>query len=188
MKSSIGPIAIMALALVFPILMAGPSDGAVIVLEGSSVEYSPSEPTHSQVLNVSATVLFIDAEPGSVILKWSLCTEEQCGLDTPVEMTRVGETNEWKATIGPFAEKDPTGKPYIDIRIHVVATGTATDGSEDPTEASPVETIYFKESDIPDGNEEDDGKDSPIGAEIAIGGILIAAALVAFRLRKGRLH
>jgi hypothetical protein len=166
---------VMFAILTLSLATSGPAEGAVIVLDGSSVQYSPAQPGNTDRVNVTATVLFIDADPGNVTLKWRLCTVAQCGLDTSVDMVRVPGTDMWKATIGPFPEKDPSNEPYIDIQIHVVADGAATDGGEDPSESSPVQTIYFKETNDPIPPTKDD---SPLGMGVILGGVLAGVASI----------
>jgi len=139
------------------------ADGAAVVVDASSVTYSPSSPFHSDVITVSSRVIASKAElgPGSVVLKHSLCTETYCALPDTAVMTVDNASGLYKVTIGPFPAKDASDLPYIDIRFHVEATGTPTDGTSGPVKGSSNEiTVYFQE-DGPVDDDDDDGNESP---------------------------
>ncbi|MDG6223914.1 MAG: hypothetical protein QCI82_00195 [Candidatus Thermoplasmatota archaeon] len=158
-------------------LMISDAEGAAILMEEGSISYSPTKPTHDDVIRVNATPMFIDCEPVKVTLKYSLCTETYCGLDIPVDMTRAADSDIWTASIGPFEKTDPSGDQFIDVRFFVTAEGSATDGDTDPTENSETITIYFERKDD-DGNGNGEAKRSPLGWEVLAAPLLAAAMLV----------
>ncbi|MCU0798998.1 MAG: hypothetical protein MUC62_04945 [Candidatus Thermoplasmatota archaeon] len=139
------------------------ADGAAVVVDASSVTYTPTSPFHTDTINVSARVVVSKAVlgEGSVVLKHSLCTDTYCALPETAIMVLDNSSGLYKVTIGPFQEKDASDLPYIDIRFHVEATGTATDGTSGPVKGSSKEiTVYFKE-DGPVDDDDDDGNESP---------------------------
>jgi hypothetical protein len=139
------------------------ADGAAVVVDEASVTYTPTSPFHADTITVSAKVVASKAElgPGSVVLKHSLCTETYCALPDTAVMTLDNASGLYKVTIGPFPAKDASDLPYIDIRFHVEATGTPTDGTSGPVKGSSNEiTVYFQE-DGPVDDDDDDGNESP---------------------------
>jgi hypothetical protein len=94
-------------------------------------------------------------------------------------MVRGGSPNQWTAQIGPFAKEDASGDPYIDVKLHVLAKGTATDGGEDPETDSPVKLVYFKE-----GDNGEDPDDSPAPIDLLL--VTIMAISMALVLRHRR--
>jgi hypothetical protein len=173
-------LAFIGIASMIP--LSGHSDGAAIVLDKDALTVTPETPTHDMMLMVNATVLFVDATPEKVTLKYSMCTETYCGIDTSIEMTRVGSTDVWTATIGPFAKEDAKGDPFIDLKIHVFAQGKATDGLDDPEVDTDTKLIYFK--DEPDDG--GDGKDSPTGLDLAICALIGLTVALAIRSSRSR--
>ncbi len=160
------------------------ADGAVVVVDDASLIYTPSTPFHTDIITVSAKVVASKAElgPGSVVLKHSLCTETYCALPETAVMTLDNASGLYKVTIGPFPVMDEGNLPYIDIRFHVEATGTPTDGTSGTVKGSSKEiTVYFKE-DGPVDDDDDDENESPFPL-LALSPLLLAPLLRRSRKR-----
>ncbi|MBN1390337.1 MAG: hypothetical protein JXA22_06825 [Candidatus Thermoplasmatota archaeon] len=171
----------MAAVIIMGLLLCGPAEGAAVVIETSMVTYVPTEPMHTDTFNVTVEPVLVDAEPveDGVVLMWSLCTEDGCGIAQPEVMTDNGDGT-WSATIGPFDEKHPvTGKVHQDILFRIKITATPTTGGDEIVEESGALTVYFKEGSPVD--DDDDPDDSPFGMEMVLLGMIIAAGYVAFR-------
>jgi len=174
-----------AATFLLPMLIVAPggADGAVVIIDPKTLIASPLNITVEDTLSVEVEALFFDSVPDKVLLKYSLCTEKQCGLDIPVEMTRVPATDRWTVTIGPFPAKDALGDPIADVKFYVEARGLATDGEADPVERTEVRTIDFELP--PDPKNGDDGKKTPLGAEVLLAPVLLAALVVSRKAIKG---
>jgi hypothetical protein len=191
--------ALIALPLAFIMLLGyivpGGAAGANIVLDESMISYAPEEPELNGSFNVTVDPLFIDAEPieGGVLLMWSLCTEDGCGIAQPIQMSDNGDGT-WSVVLGGrrIIKKPGTGKPYLDILFYVKITAVPTGGGDEFSEQSDSITVFFKEGSTPvdddddtapDDDDDDDGDDSPFGLEILLIGIIAAGALVYYRKR-----
>lgn len=177
------------LVLVTVLLMAiwpQGADGAVVVVDEASVTYTPSTPYHTDTITVSAKVVASKAElgPGSVVLKHSLCTDTYCALPETAVMTLDNASGLYRVTIGPFPAKDASNLPYIDIRFHVEATGTPTDGTSGTVKGSSKEiTVYFKEDGpVDDDDDDDDENESPFPL-LALSPLVLAPLLRRSRKR-----
>jgi hypothetical protein len=185
------PIAFILLA---GYLIPGEAAGANIVLDESMISYVPEEPELSGSLNVTVDPLFIDAEPieGGVLLMWSLCTEDGCGIAQPKQMTDNGDGTWYTVLGGPFLETDPiTGKPYLDVLFYVKITAVPTGGGDEFSEQSDSIEIVFNQSSTPvddddttPDDDDDDNDDSPFGLEIALIGIIAAVAVAIYKKRR----
>ncbi|MGA1821112.1 MAG: hypothetical protein ACMUIG_01135 [Thermoplasmatota archaeon] len=182
------------LAILFTTLIMIPSASAAdILIDESTTSWTPDEPTTDEQVTITVDMVFVDSEPADdkVVLKYALCTDNTCTLDSTVVMERVGTTNQWKAVIGPFDATHTDGDPYKDIKFHFEAEGTATDGGSDPDKVTTAtEYIYFNvtgNQDPPDDDDtnggDDDDKDSPLGIEWIAAVIVI---LVLFYVRRRR--
>ena len=120
-------------ALVMGAVMTSVADGATVVVDNSMVTYNPEVPLHSDEFNVTVEPVMIDAEPveDGVVLWWSLCTDNGCGVAQPLVMTESGNGT-WSAVIGPFPEKEQaTGLEYKDILFRVKITAVPTEGGDE---------------------------------------------------------
>jgi hypothetical protein len=153
----------LAMVLLLGNMVPGNAMGAVIVLDESQITYSPEEPTLDDEFNITVDPVFIDAEPveDGVVLMWSLCTEDGCGIAKPFTMTDNGDGT-WSAMLGgPFQKTDAaTGKEYLDILFYVKITATPTEGGDDIVEQGDSITVYFK--DAPSGIDDDDDDTDPV--------------------------
>lgn len=162
------------------------ADGAAVVVDESSVSFTPASPFHSDVINLSARVIASKAEldEGSVVLKHSLCTKTYCALPDTAVMTLDNASGLYRVTIGPFPVKDASDLPYIDIRFHVEATGTPTDGTSGTVKGSSKEiTVYFKDDGpVDDDDDDDDENESPFPL-LALSPLVLAPLLRRSRKR-----
>ncbi|MGA1865984.1 MAG: hypothetical protein ACMUFK_00790 [Thermoplasmatota archaeon] len=173
---SIVPI---VLTLMIAILFCGVTEGATVMVDGSMITYTPEQPKHSETFNVTVEPVLIDAEPivDGVVLMWSLCTEDGCGISQPEVMTDNGDGS-WSATIGPFDVKNPiSGKDYLDILFRVKITAVPNTGGDEIVEESESLTVYFEEGPSVDDDDisDDDSDDSPFGWELVLIGMLLTA-------------
>lgn len=193
-SSGIHPISFaLLMSLVALIGLSTHGEAADVAIDIESTSWEPQNVTTDDEVTISVDIIFIDSEPAEdgVTLKYALCTAEQCYLDKTAVMTRVGESNTWEATIGPFSPNDPNGEPYEDIKYHFEVEGVATDGDEDPEASSDTKYIYFEEVPDDDNNGDDEPSDNGNSEEDSPLGIfwlipLIAAALVIYLGRKRR--
>ena len=183
----------LALLLLSSVMMPTGADGDAVVVDKTMITYDPEEPLHSDEFNVTVEPVLIDAEPieNGVLLMWSLCTEEGCGVAQPEAMTDNGDGT-WSAVIGPFDEKHPvSGLVHQDILFRIKITAAPTGGGDDIVEESESVTVYFDLQEVDDddttdddtGDDDDDDDDSPFGIEIVIIGVLLAAGYFAMRRR-----
>lgn len=176
------------------IIMMPTASAADILIDTTTASWTPDEPTSDDEVTITVDMVFVDSEPAEdkVVLKYALCTDDTCTLDNTAVMERVGDSNQWKVVIGPFDETHTDGKPFVDIKFHFEAEGTATDGGSDPDKASTdTQYIYFNVTEDPtpsddddtNGEEDDDGKDTPLGIEWAAAGMIV---LILFYVRRRR--
>ena len=174
------PVLILTIALV----AAGSAEGAAVVIDETTLEYSPSEPYHSNVVNISVEIMMIDAEPieNGVVLKISMCTATSCELPTTIVMENVAGSDVWEVTAGPFPEEDLNGDPYEYFHFHFEVTADPTDSTPGQVTGSSAEmTVYFKEAPQTD---DDDTDDSPFpGAIPLLAAILTSSAVLLPRKR-----
>ncbi len=180
-----GKLYLFTLVPLMAVLMIGALSGSAAgaaVLIGDELTNDPEDPRTSDVMEVTADITLIDAEivEDGVVLMWSLCTEEGCGLPTTVIMTDNADDT-WSASIGPFDETDASGELYVDIMFHVEVTYTPSGGGDEAVEEGEQKIIYFNLS-IP--ADDDDGDDSPFGAEVLFIGVIIAGAVAFYSRRK----
>jgi hypothetical protein len=174
----------LATASMLSLVLEG-ADGAAILVDETSLTYSPASPLHSDPINVSAKVVVSKAIIGEdgVVLKHSLCTETYCGLPETTVMVLDSSSGLYKATIGPFPERDSLDETYLYVRFHVEATGDPTDGTTGPIKAASNEVkLYFQER--PDDTDDDDtdGKESPFPL-LALSPLLLSPLLRRSRKR-----
>lgn len=152
---------LLTLALLVP--LSPGANGAAVVVDETSMVYSPATPYHSDTIDVAVKVVVSKATlgEGGVVLKHSICTETYCGLPETVVMVLDNATGLYKATIGPYPEMDSSDQPYVDVRFHVEVTATPSDGTSGPVTGSSKEvTLYFQEN-APDTDDDEDGNESP---------------------------
>ncbi|MBN1539514.1 MAG: hypothetical protein JW939_05165 [Candidatus Thermoplasmatota archaeon] len=189
MRNDLGPVVTMtpiAMTLIALLLFCGAAEGAAVMVDGSMITYSPQEPQHSDTFNVTVEPVLIDAEPveDGVVLMWSLCTEDGCGIAQPEVMTDNGDGT-WSVAIGPFDVKDPvSGKDYLDILFRVKVTAVPTVGGDEIMKESDPLTVYFKEGpsvDDDDDVSDDDSDDSPFGLEFILICMLLTAGYAGYK-------
>ncbi len=147
-------ISIPTLALAGALLVGilGAADAADVVIDQTSIRYSPSQPGVSDRINITVDVVFVDSEPASngVRLKWGLCTDYSCEDYNTMAMEQIaddGTIRTFTATVGPFPAEDDGGNPYVDLRFTVEVEAGSTDSSADPEKAqSDLIEIYFSGS------------------------------------------
>jgi len=179
--------------LIMGIIMMPSASAADILIDTTTTSWTPQEPTTDEQVTISVDMVFVgtDPTPDEVVLKYALCTDDTCTLDNTVVMIKGGG-NQWKATIGPFDATHTDGKPYVDIKFHFEAEGTATDGGSDPDKVTTeTQYIYFNvtgdpnPSDDDDDDGEDDDKDSPLGIEWMAVGMVVLLLFFVRRRRSG---
>jgi len=164
---------------------------ATVVVDNSMITYNPEVPLHSDEFNVTVEPVLIDAEPveDGVVLMWSLCTDNGCGVAQPLVMTESGNGT-WSAIIGPFPEKEQaTGLEYKDILFRVKITAVPTAGGDDIIKESEPITVWFGSSadddddNTTDDDTADDDDDSPFGIELVFLGALMVLGYAIYRKR-----
>jgi hypothetical protein len=199
-KTNLAMIMMVPLAVVFLLgyMIPGEALGAAVVLDETQITYSPMEPTLDDEFNVTVDPIFIDAEPkeDGVVLMWSLCTDDGCGIAKPMTMTDNGDGT-WSANLGgPFQKTDTaTGKDYVDILFYVKITAIPTGGGDDIIEQSDSIEVYFNDTHVPtddddddttlvdDDDDDDDSDDSPFGLEVLLIGVVLVGAYAVYRRR-----
>jgi hypothetical protein len=190
-------ISLLSAALLFGLLLPGETLGATAMIDNDSMTATPEEPYHTDTIEVSVDIVFVDAEPveEGVILEYSLCTETACELPSSLVMTDNGDGS-FSASVGPFPEKNAMNEDYIDVRLQVKATYTPVGGGDEATAIGDQLTLYFNmtamddddttddDTSDDDASDDDDGDDSPFGLEIVLAGIILTSAYIAYRKRK----
>jgi len=185
-------LAIAALSLL-ALYLPGEALGATVMIDDESMTATPGEPRHSDTIDVSVDIIFVDAQPveDGVILEYSLCTENACELPSTKVMTDNGDGS-FSATVGPFPGKNAMNEDYIDVRLLVKVTYTPVSGGEEATVQGEQLELYFNttsvdDDDIDDDTQDDDSgdddDDSPFGLEIVFAGIVLSTAYIAYRKR-----
>jgi hypothetical protein len=187
----------LATALLLGLLLPGNVQGASVLITESNISYSPLEPAPSDSFNISVEPTFVQADPveEGVVLMWSLCTDEGCGIATPQVMNDNGDGT-WSYEFESFPEEDPNGNPYIDVLFYIKVTYTPEGGGEESTVQSDAVSVYFTEPAVDDDDDDDttpvdddddeDGDDSPFGFEIVIAGIILSGVFFVYRRRTNR--
>ncbi|MGA1819944.1 MAG: hypothetical protein ACMUHU_02930 [Thermoplasmatota archaeon] len=181
-------------ALIMPIFLVAVApavEAATVVVDNTMITNNPEVPLHSDEFNVTVEPVLIDAEPveDGVVLLWSLCTENGCGISKPMVMTEIANGT-WSATIGPFQEKEPgTDLDYIDILFRVKITAVPIGGGDEIIEESESITVYFgsetdDDDDVTDDDTtDDDDDDSPFGLELVFLGALLVLGYAVYKKR-----
>ncbi|MEA3557726.1 MAG: hypothetical protein U9R75_00560 [Candidatus Thermoplasmatota archaeon] len=177
-----------ALIMVF-LLAAIPNgaNGAAVAID--NMRYSPEEPTTDDTIEVTVTLVLVDAEvqDDGVVLEWSLCTDTMCEFPTEVIMTDNGDET-WSGSITDIPAKSSSGEPYVEIKFHVEVTADPTDGGTGPIDShnqqvvlelkEGIVTVDDDDDDTDDDTTDDDSEDSPIGPALTISAMLGAAVLM----------
>jgi hypothetical protein len=178
-------------SLLLGLLIPGEANGATVVVDKNDITYSPLNPAHSDQFNITVEPLFSDTEPveDGVVLMWSLCTDEGCGIATPQVMTDNGNGT-WSHVFDSFPEKNSDGLPYKDVLFYVKITYVPTGGGEESTvQTESIEVLFTEPADDDDDDDtiptddDDDDDDSPFGYGIILGGVIIAAGLMIYKRR-----
>lgn len=167
------------------------AEAATVVVDNTMITYVPEAPLHSDEFNITVEPVLIDAEPieNGVVLMWSLCTDNGCGVAQPLAMTETANGT-WSATIGPFPEKEEaTGLEFKDILFRIKITAIPTGGSDEIIKESEPMTVYFgsaaddDDDNTTDDDTVDDDDDSPFGVELVFLGALMVLGYAVFRRR-----